>query len=241
MSAGEIISRGRRGKEAPRQQEQQEDLSLAGTHTDSRGPLWEDAGSSSDGAAEQHGIWLTRMQVQDTAVDLDRRRGTASALATERDIPPAFAHMWHTWRGRVGTCRGCNKDGFCHIQTGISAICRSFYAGWAWIRGRKRGLLTGWLRRGHGGYEPVTLQEARPNNSLKVSIFWSFFRGLWVKVCKETGIKTKGLHLSLACTEHTSPLARSPVNLVTLFTVTARCRIYCRTSIPEKPKLPTYT
>lgn len=39
MCVGEIMSRGRRGKEAPRQQEQQEDLSLAGTHTDSRGPL----------------------------------------------------------------------------------------------------------------------------------------------------------------------------------------------------------
>lgn len=34
MCVGEIISHGHRGKEAP-----QEDLSLAETHTDSRGPL----------------------------------------------------------------------------------------------------------------------------------------------------------------------------------------------------------
>lgn len=55
------VSHGHQGREASRQQENQEDLSLAQTHRDSSGPHWEHVGVSSDKVTEP-GIWLAERE-----------------------------------------------------------------------------------------------------------------------------------------------------------------------------------
>lgn len=114
------VSHGHQGREASRQQENQEDLSLANTHRDSSGPHWEYVGMSSDKVTEP-GIWLAESergeerdrdrverrvlmfiqvcgwawQDQSSVIDLDGERGNGPMLVTYQDIPLAFTYL-HT-------------------------------------------------------------------------------------------------------------------------------------------------
>lgn len=121
------VSHGHQGREASRQQENQEDLSLAQTHRDSSGPHWEHVGVSSDKVTEP-GIWLAEREREVRRETETEWRGEFWCLSRFVDEHGRIRALWLTWMVSEGMAR-C----WSHTRTFPWPLLTHWYMWHVWV------------------------------------------------------------------------------------------------------------